>query len=438
MPNMHMLQQLYAYHTLYQQSINAGPEHVEAFMATLNEMNVSIALLFEGDFDRRSKRADAIKGRIERAKEHRHNKIKPTALKTGSPDEIIISCPMLVKNEALTVEDSILSIYNAVDEIVVLDTGSTDGSQAIVSKYPKVRLIEEEILPWRFDTARNKSLVACKGEIALYIDADEVCSTDAGIVRQTLLENRGHIRCVGNIITKMMGNTWHYNTLTTEPRSFPLDGNIHFVNAVHNELSVGKEKYDTDGTDIQYWHFVAEDPEKEGRRRERTADLLVRERKAAVDRPNDFRPYYMCAKLSASCGDLSEALKWCNAGIDIYNALESYSRKRFGEYLLLGAHLAFGLKEKTNDIEEQGELLKTAIRYAGKHQALFGECADNCFYAHVVFCDNDPRMAMEYIDKYLELIVAECKRPLWLQHTLRYYDDLMLRRDLLEYVLVSS
>jgi glycosyltransferase involved in cell wall biosynthesis len=437
MANLHMLQQLYGYHELYQKTIEAGPEHVEAFMRQLEEMNPSIMLLFEGDFARRTDRANELKSRINRAKKNRE-KLKPSALKKGSPEKIKISCPMLVKNESQTIEDAILSLYFAVDEFVIIDTGSTDGSQDIVKKYPKVRLIEKEVFPWRFDTARNISLKACKGDRVIYIDADEVCSTDAGIVRKTLMKGRDRIKCVGNIITKQTGSTWHMNVLTTEPRAFPLDGNICFRNAVHNELNIGNQKYDTDGTDIQYWHFVNVDTDKQSRRTERTKDLLNRERREAATNPHNFRHYYMCAKMSSHVGELKEALKWCDSGLEVYDDLPEYSRMRFGEYLLLAAHLCFALMEEIQDPEESGELLKKAIRYAGKHNGLFGDCADNCFYAHVVFCNTNPRTCLEYINKYLDLIALECKRPLWLQNTLRYYDDMVLRRDILEYVLENS
>lgn len=61
------------------------------------------------------------------------------------------------------------------DEITVLDTGSTDGTVKLLSEYPKIKVYQEEISPWRFDTARNRSLelVPADADICVCTDLDE-------------------------------------------------------------------------------------------------------------------------------------------------------------------------------------------------------------------------------------------------------------------------
>ncbi len=80
------------------------------------------------------------------------------------------------KNEELFVDRWCDSVMEA-DEVIVLDTGSTDNT---VNKLKNrgVKVYESVIDPWRFDVARNKSLtyVSHDVDICLCLDLDEVIS----------------------------------------------------------------------------------------------------------------------------------------------------------------------------------------------------------------------------------------------------------------------
>ena len=80
----------------------------------------------------------------------------------------------ICKNESQFIERWVNSMKEA-DAIYVLDTGSTDDS---VKKFKKlgVNIKQEEIKPWRFDVARNKSLdlVPLDTDICVCTDLDEI------------------------------------------------------------------------------------------------------------------------------------------------------------------------------------------------------------------------------------------------------------------------
>lgn len=87
-------------------------------------------------------------------------------------DEPTISACYIVKNEADCLEKSLLSIKDHVEEIIVVDTGSSDDTMAVARKMgAKVFQIS-----WQndFSWARNQSLKQATSEWILILDADEV------------------------------------------------------------------------------------------------------------------------------------------------------------------------------------------------------------------------------------------------------------------------
>lgn len=91
-----------------------------------------------------------------------------------------ISASLIVKNEQDHLRSCLESI-KGVDEIVIVDTGSKDGTISIVKEYTDKVYYGEDYL-WQDDFAhsRNQSLDLCTGDWILIIDADEVLE-DGGI-----------------------------------------------------------------------------------------------------------------------------------------------------------------------------------------------------------------------------------------------------------------
>ena len=84
---------------------------------------------------------------------------------------VLVSAVLIVRDEEAVLEDCLRSLVDVVDEIVVVDTGSTDSTPEIARRYG-AQLSHHE---WRdnFAEARNVSLDRATGEWLLYIDADE-------------------------------------------------------------------------------------------------------------------------------------------------------------------------------------------------------------------------------------------------------------------------
>jgi hypothetical protein len=93
---------------------------------------------------------------------------------------------MIVRDEAATLEGCLRSLVGLADEVVVVDTGSADGTPELAARLG-ARVFA---FPWGgdFAAARNEALRHVRGRFVLYVDADErVVSFPRGAPRDALL-----------------------------------------------------------------------------------------------------------------------------------------------------------------------------------------------------------------------------------------------------------
>ncbi|MDR3471338.1 MAG: glycosyltransferase [Devosia sp.] len=139
-----------------------------------------------------------------------------------------VSAALIVRNEEAFLDGCLVSIAGAVDEIVVVDTGSTDRTMEIARAHGAT-LIERV---WRddFAWARNEGLAAASGEWILYIDADERLSLPPGA---HLLDNLGD----PNVVVGRVGFRPTLNaTPYREYRLFRNDPRLRFKGSMHETI----------------------------------------------------------------------------------------------------------------------------------------------------------------------------------------------------------
>ncbi len=90
--------------------------------------------------------------------------------------DLRLSLCMIVKNEEEMLGRCLAAAAPGVDEIVIVDTGSTDATIEIAHAYGA--LVIEQAWTGSFAEARNASFAAASGDWILYLDADEVLVAD--------------------------------------------------------------------------------------------------------------------------------------------------------------------------------------------------------------------------------------------------------------------
>lgn len=100
-----------------------------------------------------------------------------------------ISAIYIAKNEAHCIEKSLSSLVNSVDELILVDTGSTDNTKEIFRSYGGIVFD----MPWGddFSLPRNYAISKATGDWLILLDADEYFSADtANNLRQVIEDNK--------------------------------------------------------------------------------------------------------------------------------------------------------------------------------------------------------------------------------------------------------
>jgi len=105
----------------------------------------------------------------------------------GATAGVFISAAMIVRNEERHVRSCLESLRNIVDEVVVVDTGSTDSTIEIAREFGAS--VSE--FPWTddFSAPRNESFRRARGDWILTIDADERLRPYSGILLRKQLSD---------------------------------------------------------------------------------------------------------------------------------------------------------------------------------------------------------------------------------------------------------
>jgi glycosyltransferase involved in cell wall biosynthesis len=102
--------------------------------------------------------------------------------------KINFSVAIITFNEEKNIKDCIESIIEIADEIIILDSNSTDNTKKISTKYKKVKFYNQDFKG--HIEQKNDAIKLCSGEWILSLDADERASSELILeIQNIILEN---------------------------------------------------------------------------------------------------------------------------------------------------------------------------------------------------------------------------------------------------------
>jgi glycosyltransferase involved in cell wall biosynthesis/Flp pilus assembly protein TadD len=246
--------------------------------------------------------ADAVFLRLQQL---RQKPVRRWPCSSGTAGQRMSLC-MIVKNEERHLARCLASVVDLVDEIIVIDTGSTDRTKEIALQYG-AKVID---FAWvdSFAAARNESIHHATGDWIFWLDADEVLDE---VNRQKLrrlfaeLPDANLAYVMRQFSTLEVGP--HAAAQVDQVRLFRNRPDVRWQYRVHEQilLSVRRSDGDVVHTDIVINHVGFSEAELQGSKVERNLRLLELE---LAEHPDDSFVLYNLGAVKLTQQKTAEAL----------------------------------------------------------------------------------------------------------------------------------
>ena len=242
-----------------------------------------------------------------------------------------LSVVMIVKDEEDCLAECLESARHIADQIVIADTGSTDGTMDIARRFG-AKLIE---IPWRddFSDARNRCLAEATGDWILHVDADEVVGPEAAArIREIVDADGDGADAIELTLANYCDDPRAWRWAPVEPgdpaarghagyiavgllRLFRNHRGFEYREAVHENIteSVVEREGVVRAEPILIHHYGYNPPTEQARAK--AAMYAAIARKKAAQRPNDPKAWHDLAEQSLACGDAKTAEDACRKAL---------------------------------------------------------------------------------------------------------------------------
>ena len=274
-----------------------------------------------------------------------------------------VSAALIVRNEEFFLPDCLASLKGRVDEIVVVDTGSTDRTCDIATK-AGAKVLD---FPWvnDFAVARNAGLDHVTSSWVLYIDADERLVLPNGLRLASLLD---HPEAIG---ARVKFRPISRGTPCFEYRFFRSRPNIRFVGAIHETITPSLDRLCKD----ENWKIVNIDAELvhlgyEGDLTHKYQRNLPMLQRMVQEWPDRLYYWLDLAKALAGLGKKAEAREVCFIGLRKAEEQTSPSSRS------IAALIALTLTEILIDADEDASaIIQQGLKFQSDHPSLLFQLA---------------------------------------------------------------
>lgn len=165
-----------------------------------------------------------------------------------------ISAVILTKNEEANIERAITSCLDVCEEILVIDSGSTDKTKDIATKFSKVKWVETT---WKgFSETKNLGNSLASGDYILSLDADEALNDE---LKASILLVKSNLQGAYKFarLTNYCGQ-WIYHSgwrPDYQTRLFPREGSKWNQNLVHEKVILASDVVNILKGDILHYSY---------------------------------------------------------------------------------------------------------------------------------------------------------------------------------------
>ena len=239
-----------------------------------------------------------------------------------------LSVCMIVKNESANLADALDSFSSFADEIIVVDTGSSDNTKEIAARFTS-RIYDFEWVD-DFAAARNFAMSKAGKSYQLWVDADDRITQENGRRIEALKQQFDSKKAFYFVLENHRADS--PPSCCLQMRCTPLIAELRFEGCVHKQIfpSAARARLELVTTDIVIRHmgYMSE----EARMAKAIRNLAILEREKAEGRDDGALHFFM-AVTSAPLGKRQEAIR------SMENALERFERENYNHHLIPEGYL---------------------------------------------------------------------------------------------------
>jgi carbamoyltransferase len=279
-------------------------------------------------------------------KAKKSKKIKPVKKNTiskkanGLPT---ISVVMIAKDEEHYLPGALSSVVEWADEIILVDTGSTDRTVVIAQSFGA--LVHHQTWQNDFSLHRNKAMELASCDWCLQLDADEALDSEsAGRLKELAAATRADALMVNIVNVMGAGATTSFDY----PRFFRNKKGIYYYRKVHNQIHI-PGPIDPSPITLLHYGYAAEDKIMN----ERHARRIKMMRSWAAEEPTNHESHYYLSQTLVSQEETApEAVKCAQRAVELAKQ-NGVSPEVYAKYYL-------PMLQALNQLENHQEMFRLA------------------------------------------------------------------------------